>query len=71
MAVLRPVLLVILCLTLMVYSLDRQNNIQLPVPQANEIWHNRDILGDSTQFVYPLDAGTGKCSLHVNHVYSV
>ena len=39
-------------------GLDKQNDIILTIPQAQELWDNRDILGNSTTWNHPLDSGT-------------
>lgn len=45
-------------------ALDWQNEIILPIPQAQELWDSRQILGNSTAFNHPLDTGTCKLSLN-------
>lgn len=46
------------------HGLDRQNEIILTIPQAQELWNNRDILGNSTTWNHPLDSGT--CKYYMN-----
>lgn len=36
-------------------------NLTFDIPQAKEIWEDKRILGESTQFDYPLSMGGCKC----------
>lgn len=42
---------------------DLPQNLNFSIPQAQEIWDSVDILGDSTQFNFPLSMGTSTYSI--------
>ena len=40
--------------------LGQQTKLEFAVPQAQTLWDQREILGNSTQFLHPISMGTNK-----------